>query len=381
VKPVVVVADGPGTPTVDPVGAARSVGVEDGQLLLGWLVDDREWIAALGSWPARSYQPANALAGALREGRVEYLPARLAGIPALLHGALPPSVAVVPAVARGRGYAFTENVGYADTAVRLADHVVVQVVDDAVDVGAPLIDGNVVAVLDGGRRPTPPVPREPTPVEELLAARAAALVPEGATVQYGLGRVPESVVERIGVPVSVASGLVTDAVVTLDERGLLLDVVASYAWGSDALIGLGRDGRMLCVGLEDLHAGNRLAAQESFVAVNTALQVGLDGSVNIERVSGRLVAGIGGHADYCAAASQSRGGFSLIAVASTHRGHSTIVPSVEVVSTPRIDVHVVVTEHGVADLRGLTDEERRAALLAVADPEHRPALEQAGARV
>ena len=65
-------------------------------------------------------------------------------------------------------------------------------------------------------------------------------------------------------------------------------------------------------------------------------------------------------------------------VPSTNRGRSTIVPAPDVVSTPRGDVGIVVTEHGVADLRGCTEPERRSALLAIAAPEHRAALEQAG---
>ena len=120
-----------------------------------------------------------------------------------------------------------------------------------------------------------------------------------------------------------------------------------------------------------------MAATPRFVAVNTALEVGLDGAVNVERVGPRLVAGIGGHADYCAAAAQSPGGLSIVVLASTHGDRSSIVPAPTVVSTPRCDVHVVVTEHGVADLRGKGEEARVEALLAVADPAHRGELEQA----
>ncbi|HEX5587302.1 MAG TPA: acetyl-CoA hydrolase/transferase C-terminal domain-containing protein, partial [Acidimicrobiia bacterium] len=107
----------------------------------------------------------------------------------------------------------------------------------------------------------------------------------------------------------------------------------------------------------------------------TALQVGLDGSVNVERVGGRLITGIGGHPDFSAGASGSTGGLSLIALRSTTRGGtSTIVATPEVVSTPRCDIEVVVTEHGIADLRGADDDERARRLVAVAAPEHRSSL-------
>jgi acyl-CoA hydrolase len=114
---------------------------------------------------------------------------------------------------------------------------------------------------------------------------------------------------------------------------------------------------------------------DRFVGCNTALQVGLDGSVNVERVGGRLVAGIGGHPDFCTAGTRSQGGMSVIALRSTTgRGASTIVRQVETVSTPRCDVDVVVTEHGVADLRGVDDSERARRISAIADPAHRLAL-------
>lgn len=368
-----VVADGPGAPGADPVAAARAAGIGHGLLLLGWMIDRRPWIERLGEWPALSYQPANELAGATRAGRVGYLPVRLASLPALLSGPLAPALVVVPGVPRGRGFAFAGSVGYADTAVRRAPGVVVEAVEGP-DLGAPEIEGNVVAVLDGGPGASEPPVREADDVERRIAEAAAAVVPEGATVQYGLGRLPEAVVRALSAPVAIASGLVTDAVADLAERGLLVGpALASYVWarrGTD----LARDGRLRLVGVEDLHRDDRLAATPRFVAVNAALEVGLDGAVNVERAGSRLVAGVGGHPDYCAAASRSPGGLSIVVLASTHGDRSSIVASPAVVSTPRCDVHVVVTEHGVADLRGLDEAGRAEALLAVADPAHRAEL-------
>ncbi|HEY2330738.1 MAG TPA: acetyl-CoA hydrolase/transferase C-terminal domain-containing protein [Acidimicrobiales bacterium] len=373
----VVVADGPGTPTCDPVAEGRRSGIHEGSLWLGWTLESRDWADRLGDWPAATYMPAYALRDAARDGRVRYLPVRLGSIPALLGGWLRPRLAVVRAVPRGGGFAFAENVGYADTAARLADEVVVQVVEDAPDIGGPLVEGRIVRVLDGGEAATPPALTEPGEADRRIAEAAASLIPDGATVQYGVGALPDAVVAGITSRVSVVSGLITDAVARLDDQGLLAgEVIASYAWGP-AVVALAGTGRVRPVGLAEFHRGARLASTPNFVAVNTALEVGLDGAVNIERAGGRQVAGMGGHADYSAAASASTGGFSIVVLRSSRAGRSSIVVRPEVVSTPRTDVHVLVTEHGIADLRGLDDEGRRAAIIAVADPEHREALEQA----
>jgi acyl-CoA hydrolase len=172
--------------------------------------------------------------------------------------------------------------------------------------------------------------------------------------------------------------MVTDGVADLAAGGMLRgQALAAYLHGGQRLIELAGAGDLRAVGVDELHDGGRLARTSRFTAINTAVQVGLDGAVNVERTGGRLVAGVGGHADYCAMASQSDGGLSIIALRSTHRGRSTIVVRPEVVSTPRTDVHVVVTEHGVAHLRGATEAQRRERLLAVADPQHVEELEAA----
>src|SRR6202012_3210226 len=126
--------------------------------------------------------------------------------------------------------------------------------------------------------------------------------------------------------------------------------------------------------MEYTHDVTGISAIGRFAAVNPALQVGLDGAVNVEQVGGRVVAGPGGHPDFCAGASRSPGGLSIIALPATAGGRSTIVVRPDVVSTPRCDVDVVVTEHGVADLRHLDDQERAGQLIAIAAPEHRDAL-------
>jgi acyl-CoA hydrolase len=116
-------------------------------------------------------------------------------------------------------------------------------------------------------------------------------------------------------------------------------------------------------GVETTHDASRLARHDAFVAVNTALQMDLAGQVNVEAVDGDRIAGIGGHADYALGASRCPGGLSIIAMASTSRGRSTLVERLDApTTTPRSDIDLVVTEHGCADLRGLDDSARAVAL-------------------
>jgi acyl-CoA hydrolase len=155
-------------------------------------------------------------------------------------------------------------------------------------------------------------------------------------------------------------------------------VTASYTWGGAPIERLHAAGLLDLVSATITHDVGRLAAIPRLVTCNGALQVGLDGSVNLERVGGRTIAGIGGHADFCAGATKSVGGLAVVATRSTtSRGDSSIVRQVEVVSTQRSDVGVVVTEYGIADLRGVGDAERARRLIGVAAPEHRDLLRSA----
>jgi acyl-CoA hydrolase len=213
-------------------------------------------------------------------------------------------------------------------------------------------------------------------VERHIGRTVVSILPDEPTLQFGPGGVAEGILAAIRRPARIWSGVVTDATADLAARGLLIgEATAAYTWGGVPLAQLAGAGRLRLRPIEETHDATRVSSIERFVACNTALQVGLDGSVNVERVGGRYVAGIGGHADFCAAATRSPGGVSIVALRSTTRaGASTIVPRVEVVSTPRCDVEVVVTEHGIADLRGVDDAERALRIAAIAAPEHRSSL-------
>ena len=376
--PLLVYADGLDSPRSPPAVVAAAAGVDDDGLdvLLGWTPEARGWLSS-PTLRGRTVMAGYALAGAVADGRVRYLPVRLSAMPRRLEQDFRPDIAVVTGVRRGRELVFGASVGWGPAAARAADRVVVEVDAEGADLGGAPIPGRIVATVP---RPTAgeavPTPRRPTAVEDRIAATLVGLLPDEPTLQFGPGGIFEAIMAALDRPVHIWSGVVTDGLAALDERGLLLGpATAAYVWGGRPMAELAGRGKLNLRGVEETHDLGRIAGIDRFVGCNTALQVGLDGAVNVERVGGRLVAGIGGHADFCAAASLSMGGLSVIAVPSTTRaGASTIVPTVETVSTPRCDVGLVVTEHGVADLRGVDDAERARRLVAVAAPEHRAGL-------
>ena len=217
----------------------------------------------------------------------------------------------------------------------------------------------------------------PSAEHRAIGRHITGLLPDGARLQWAPGQLGQAVVaaalER-GRPVHVDSGLLGDGVVDLDDAGLLAsDPVATYLVGTRRLYAWadarGRAGRPVLHGVEHTHDPVRLAAEPPLVAVNTAVEIDVDGQVNVEGTARALVGGIGGHPDYAAAATRSRRGLSVIALASTHRGSPTLVERLSrPVTTASHDVDLVVTEHGVADLRGRDRGERRRALAQVWSP-------------
>lgn len=377
--PLVSYADGPGSPRSSPADVIAAAGLDGRpEVLLGWMLEDLPWFAdpeLVGLTIMAGY----ALAPAVARGQLEQLPIRLSAVPALVEQ-LRPDVAVVTGVRRGGRLVYGQTVGWAPAATAAAQRIVVEVDDDADDLGGPEITGNIVATIP---RPQSDVSRNVSrradDIDRRIGEHVASLLPDEPTLQFGPGGIGEGIAGALNRPVSLWSGLVTETMAELHGRGLLTGAVTScYAWGGVAVRDLAAAGLLRLVPVEVTHDLTAVSAIPRFVGCNTALQVGLDGSVNIERIGGRVITSIGGHPDFCTAASRSVGGMSIIAVRSTTpKGASAIVERVEVVSTPRCDVGIVVTEHGVADLRCIGDRERARRLVAIAAPEHRAALEGA----
>jgi acyl-CoA hydrolase len=375
-------ADGPSSPRISPGEALRAVGLpadSPRDVTLGWTVERQPWIDD-PEFRARTVLAGYGLSRAVNEGRIVAVPVRLSAVASMIEAA-PPDVAVVSGRRRGGTLAFGSSVGWADVLARSARSVVVEVdEDEGGDFGAPEIGGNVVATVARPPAPAsaPAVSRPADDVDRRIGALVASLLPEDATLQFGPGGIGEGIARAIERPVRIWSGLVTDSMAELHQCGLLLaPVVAAYAWGGEPIRALASADMLRLCSSTVTHDLSTLSSIPRFVACNTALQVGLDGAVNVERIGRRTIAAVGGHADFCVGASGSRGGLSVIAVRSTSANASTIVPAVDVVSTPRADVQLVVTEHGIADLRGVGDVERAHRLIAVAAPQHRSGLADA----
>ena len=131
-------------------------------------------------------------------------------------------------------------------------------------------------------------------------------------------------------------------------------------------------------GTDYTHNPRVLGGIDRFVAINSAIEVDLTGQVNAEVAGGRYVGAVGGISDFLRAAQAGRGGVPVIALPATAGDRSRIVPALSgPVTVTRSDACVIVTEHGAADLRGLTLAQRIPRMIAIADPAHREALERA----
>jgi len=252
-----------------------------------------------------------------------------------------------------------------------------EAIDVIVPVSRPLLEA-----------PAPP----PTHTDDRIADHVAALIDDGDTLQIGVGALPEAILRRLhgASDLGIHSGMIGDAVADLVEAGVITGarkpadpglIVTGAAIGSRHLFDfLKRSDHVLMRAVSYTHSPATLAQVGRLVAINGGVEVDLTGQVNAEVAGGRHVGAVGGQVDFLRGAAAS-GGLGIVALPSVvaKTGATRIVPALAgPVTTARGDVDLVVTEHGVARLRGLDLQERAAALIAVAAPEHRDDLAQRG---
>ncbi len=225
----------------------------------------------------------------------------------------------------------------------------------------------------------------PSAVARQIVAHLTPLIPNAATVQVGLGKVPAQLLEALSGHRELAlhTGMVSDAVLGLAGAGALRKeraIVTAVAVGSAELYS--RLPELRGLEITDVgvtHSPQTLSGLRRFYAVNSALEVDLLGQVNAEVIDGHYVSGPGGMPDFAHAAHAADDGLSIIALNSTDAGASvsrivTRLGNGAPVTLPQHEVDAVVTEHGVAMLRGQSVEERARRLCAIAHPQHRNAL-------
>ena len=193
----------------------------------------------------------------------------------------------------------------------------------------------------------------PSEADRRIAANAAAWVPQGATIECGIGTLPNAILSALATrtDLSYHSGVVCELVPKLQPRrctgGALMGTQALFDWARD-------NPQLRLTHSDETHGARSLARIERFVAINSAVEVDLTGQVNGELARGSYVGAVGGALDFIRAANASPGGLSVIALPGSRVVEKLSGP----VSVPRSEAGIVVTEHGAADLRGCTLRER-----------------------
>ncbi len=244
-------------------------------------------------------------------------------------------------------------------------------------------------IVHSDAAPLEPAPIRIGPTELAIAKHVAALIEDGSVIQAGIGNLPSAVLGALGGhrDLGIHSGLIGDEIVDLVEAGVVTNAhktidpgvtVTGLLSGGSRLMQWADNNPLLAVRPTSYtHDPAVLASIDKLVAVNSAIEVDLTGQINAEIANGRYLGAIGGAAAFLRGAGASRGGLPIIALPSTVGSVSRIVTALSgPTSTARSDVGLIVTEHGVADLRGLSLRQRREALLAIAHPDHRAALDR-----
>ena len=234
--------------------------------------------------------------------------------------------------------------------------------------------------------------RPPAPEEEVIARTVAGMIEDGSCLQMGIGSLPNAVCAMLEghKDLGIHTELMTPGLARLIECGAATNrnkktfpgrSVFTFAMGDRAFYDFLDDNPSLhSAPVQTVNDPRHISKNDKVVSVNATLQVDLSGACNSEHVMGRQYSGSGGQLDFVRGAFASRGGKSIIVCPSTAKGGtvSRIVARLDgPVTTPRNDTHIVVTEYGVADLKGKSLRQRAEALIAIAHPDFREELERA----
>ncbi len=335
---------------------------------------------------------------AVEEGRADYLPVFLSEVPSLFRsGILPLDVALIHVSPPDRhGFcSLGVSVDVTHAAVEVARTVIAQV-----NPRMPRVHGDGLLHIDHVHHwvevdePIPEVPPPPLGPEERAIGRfVAGLIEDGATLQMGIGAVPDAVLAALSdhKHLGIHTEMWTDGALALIQSGVVDNsqkhvhpgkTVSGFVMGTRALYDFVHDNPSVAQ-LDIAYVNNAgvIARNPKVVAINSAVEVDLTGQICADSIGHRIISGVGGQMDFMRGASLSPGGRPVLALTSrTAKGLPRIVPTLRSgagVVTTRAHVHYVVTEHGVADLYGKTLDERAHALIAIAHPDDRESLGRA----
>ncbi len=219
-------------------------------------------------------------------------------------------------------------------------------------------------VVESSREPATPPAARAGETEAAIARHAAAFIPDGATLEFGLGILPDAVCAALSgrKGLKIHSGTIGDGVVDLMRGGIIGEAVCGQLIGTHRLFDFARDNPAIRMrSTEYTHDPRVLASLQRFVAINSAVEVDLTGQVNAEVAKGSYLGAVGGALDFIRAANQSPGGVSLLLLPAARIVKALSGP----VATPRSEAGVIVTERGAADLRGCTLNERMRRMQAI----------------
>ncbi len=338
---------------------------------------------------------------AVQEGRADFTPCFLSEIPGLFRsGRLPLDVAMIQVSPPDEhGFcSFGVEVGITKPAAHSARVVIAEVNEHMPrTLGDSFIHISRLTAIVPVSYPLPEVHMaEESEIARRIAEHIAAMIPDGATLQTGIGAIPDAVLRALTnhKDLGIHTELFSDGVIDLVEKGVITGerktlhpgkIVAGFMLGTRRLYEFAHDNPIIELHPTDYVNDPFIIAQnERMVAINSAIEVDLTGQVCADSIGHLFYSGVGGQLDFIYGASRSRGGLPIIALPSTTRLKdgtvvSRIVPMLKPgagVTTTRNHVRFVVTEWGVADLYGKTIRQRARALIQIAHPDFREELER-----
>lgn len=331
--------------------------------------------------------------GMRASSRLRYLPCRLSLVPNLIKGAIPPDVVIVHTSAPVNG---TVSLGTevnilpaAIESVRARGGLVIAQLNRYMPYSggdAILAEDEIDLAIEADAPLNSPTPRLTDDVHLAIGERVARLVPEAATLQLGIGGVPDAVLGalrgRRGL--TVWSEMFSDGVLALEHAGALdtgVPITASFAFGSAELYSwIDRNPRVRMLRTEKTNDPGLIAKQPAMTSINGALEVDLFAQANAARVKGMIYSGFGGQTDFVVGALHSAGGRAIIALPSWHpkANVSTVVPRLTGPVTS-FQHSFFVSEQGTAAIWGNDASEQASQVIShVAHPSARDGLREAG---